>query len=178
MLSLVLLTQIVLGWTQNEVSLYQNRKFFELQLQLELKQNKKLSKLVAMQLEDIKGCKEIADFSQKTSSITKCISFLNRETDLKIINAKNQTLIEDINNLCIQKRNQQGFFEVLLNKKLDLTRSQWQKCRAQIWEQVYLYAEEHFKEEPVKTMSIIRKARRYLGVNKLWEDRLKQIINL
>lgn len=165
------------SWTKQEVKLYNERRFPELELKLYLKQEVSEAKLIKKQREDLQGCKEIKNSSQKASAFIACLEFINREKQLKISDfSKNRDMLEDLNLFCVKKSAEKSFLDTLLIRKplinAAFMATAMGGCKEALWRQIYLTTAANFSADPVGSMKIIRMARHSLGANKQMEEKL------
>jgi hypothetical protein len=156
------------AWTKVEQQLYQERKFYELQMHLYLKQRTNDVIKIKRQEKNLDGCKEIYLSSSHTASFIKCLDFLIFEEKIGLKMSNPKELYSDLNTFCVKKSADQNFMEKLFAEKINLKNRKWSDCSAALWKQIYLTAYANIQAQPLKTKILIRNGDAYVGQDKVW----------
>lgn len=164
-----------LAWTNAEKDLYQARKFYELQMNLHLKQKIRAAQIIRSQQQDLEGCREIYKSGASGKDFLKCVRFLNQEQESGLQASNSKALYEDLSLFCVEKSTDELFAERLLNQKIKLISPQWRSCALALWKQIYLTAYAKKVSHPIEMRSLVRKAEFSLGKNRTWREKIENL---
>ena len=164
------------AWTKREQGLYTQRRFIEL-IHLSIMKNKiSLKDKLLKQEQDLKGCKMMEEGHGGLESLIKCVSFLNRENDIKLFTPGRGKVISDINILCGKILPQGGSVSKVIENKGFFDHVLWGPCIDTVWQQVYLTVYANFDADPLGALALFRKASTNLNRQSSWYKKTLDLI--
>lgn len=164
-------------WTKNQLKLYAQRRFIDLELNLIASDKSKLAFQMVKLSQDLEGCKYLHEGKGQLTSFEKCFRFMKAEKQLNLLSPGRKAALAELNLLCVRFSERYGFAQQwFANENLQFKDEEWKPCSDALWRQVFLTSKANFQSSPVNTLALIRKAKSNLLPNKHWQSKIDRVL--
>ena len=153
-----------------EIQLYQERRFTELEHKLIVRNQISILNKIIAQEKDLRGCRNLRNGKESVDSLLQCASFINRERGLGIKSNGGGAIIDDLKILCTSMIHEPKHLEKIAQTQV-FRDPAWSTCNDKAWEQVYLTTYANFETNPARCLSLVRKAQKGLGAQSKWAQK-------